>query len=143
LRINYLIDYKIMEENNTTNQSKISQYINNNEYLAWCQNKSPYTLIGMLILVIVTPVLIIAFVFYLKSSGIDFFNKKDQLDNQQLNLSTDEKENILKSLSSDSTHTNIPNDEKHKELDKLTGQPENNIQLREFEKVDILKRLSQ
>jgi len=60
----------------------------------------------------------------------------------QINLTDKEKEDILKSLGSD-TFSDMSGSDKHKELDQLTEQSKNDPKLREFEKVEILDRLSQ
>ncbi len=109
-----------------------------NKYLKLIKDKSTYLKISALAVI---SIFIIAgtssLYFKLIGPSLD-----GQSDTQYINFTYQQKEDILKSLSSDSIQTNVSSEEKHKELDQLAKQSENTSQLRDFEKVNILKNLS-
>ncbi len=143
-----------MEEENIINQSEDNtitqpvEVINPtsdtfvNKYLTLIEGRSIYFKISAIVIMSAVIITVTSFLYFkIMNSGL--LNSDPSEDQNINNLSYKEKEDILKSLSDNSIQSEISLKEKHKELDQLSKQPEDVSQLRDFEKVDILKKLSQ
>ena len=136
-----------MEENSFTEEPKdkpkIFEYLKRYTNLRWLKEKDPRAFLWVIVSVLaVTLVALVAYLF-LGLPGTDNDNDGGQGTGKYINFTTEDKENILRSLSDDHETNEMSLDDKHAGLDQLNGQVENDNNLDESEKLDVLKSLNQ
>ena len=131
-----------MEEYNPTNKSKEFENIGLFKIISFLKDGKKFFLFWILVLFFVAVLIFSLIYLYIKVSKQALDDNQAQQNNQYINLTDEEKENILKSLYVDSNQNEMHLDNKRTELNSLYEQYKDD-NLEKYQKMNILNQLGQ
>jgi hypothetical protein len=131
-----------VEEYNPTNKSKEFENIGWFKIISFLKDGKKFFLFWILVLFFVAILICSLIYLYIKVSKQSLDDNQEQQTNQYINLTDEEKENILKSLYVDSNQNEMHLDNKRTELNSLYEQYKDD-NLEKYQKMNILNQLGQ